>query len=495
MTRGLATAAVACVAALTLAACSSGDSSGDVSDAGGEVTTTTLAPNQYFNGPVVEAAPNPLGLKWSWKNFATFQQQVISVAGGTTFYEVDWCEMEPTRGSVTYDDTDEIVEAAQRLGYEIYLKLRVGSCWATGSTNVETQGAPKVPSEMPLDLDAYAAWVTETVRHYSARDVHTYAIENEVNTKNQWAPGAADYATLLARGAAAVRAGDPSAKVADSGLASIGYGTVLAADQLAAGDGAGAVATYSAFYARRIKKSGSGGRFVAVGSVPELGKELADDDAVRNRSFFDVTVAAAAAKQIDVWQLHYYEPEAELAQVVAWVRQKAPAQAIGGWELGVAWPGDDYDPAQHAVETTQLFAGALALGVQPDIYLPEAFSPDARDNEIWRGLWEPSGTPRPAASAFTQLAHATSGDGNTFAQISTPALTGLAVGKGDKSTLVVWSASGQPSTLTLAGSLEGATASDIDGRPLPPGAAVTVGASPVYLDAAVAAPQAVAALG
>lgn len=496
MTRGAATIALACAAAVALAACSSGtQEAANPDEPQAEVTTTTLSPNTYFDGPAVEAPPNPLGLKWSWKNFATFRQQVISVAGGTTFYEVDWCEIEPTRGTVDYGDTDEIVEAAHRLGYDLYLKLRVGSCWATGSTNVEVQGAPKVASEMPVDLDAYAAWVTATVRHYAERDVHVYAIENEVNTKNQWAPSASDYGRLLARGSAAVRAGDPSAKVADSGLASIGYGTVLAADQLTAGDGAGAVQTYSAFYARRIKKNGAGGRFVDVGSVPALQKALTDSDVVRNRQFFDTTVGAAAAGQIDIWQLHYYEPVGEYGAVVAWVRNKASRQTIGAWELGVAWPGDDYDPAQHAVETTQLFSTSLALGVQPAIYLPEAFSPDARDKEIWRGLWEPDGTPRPAATAFTQLVHATAGEGNTFSPAATATLTGLAIGKGDRSTLVLWSASLQPVTLTLAGPLAGATVSNIDGRALAPEASASVGASPVYVDAPVPAAQAVAALG
>lgn len=494
MTPGRTIAALACAATLLGAACSSQQQADGPPDGPEATTTSTLPPNPYFDGPVVEAAPNPLGLKWSWKNFATFRDAVISVAGGSTFYEVDWCEVEPTRGAVDYGPTDDVVEAARRLDYTLFLKLRVGSCWATGSSNVEVQGAPKVASEMPVDLDAYAAWVTEMVRHYSALGIRTYAIENEVNTKNQWAPGADEYGTLLARGTAAIRAAAPDAKVADSGLASIGYGTVLAAAQLAAGDAAGAVATYEAFYERRLKKNGAGGRFVDIASVGDLQKELTDADAVRNQSFFDVTVSAAAAGQFDIWQLHYYEPVAELASVVAWVRQNAPAQSIGGWELGVAWPGDDYDARRHAVETTQLCAGALGLGVQPGIYLPEAYSPDARDKEIWRGLWEPDGTPRPAAAAFTQLVHATAGESNTFAPVATPTVVGLAIGKGDASTLVLWSATGAPVPLPLTGALADATVTDIDGNPLPPGAASTVASAPVYVDVAVPADQAVAAL-
>jgi hypothetical protein len=59
------------------------------------------------------------------------------------------------------------------------LKLRVGTCWATGgSAQYERGSKGKTESLMPADLAAYRAWVRSAVTRYSAKGVNAYAIEN-----------------------------------------------------------------------------------------------------------------------------------------------------------------------------------------------------------------------------------------------------------------------------------------------------------------------------
>src|SRR5919198_2434640 len=216
------------------------------------------APFQGITGRTVPDAGPTLGAKWDWSRVQRFTPYLGRLGGGATFYELVWCDVERERGNADWSTPDRVVTSAGRLGYTMFLKLRIGSCWATQERGGQHRGGPngKTASAMPADLDAYRTWVGLAVRRYAPLGVHEWAIENEVNAANFWAASPADYQRLTTIAAAAVRAADPAGKVVDCGISSTAYGVAIAADLLLRGRGADAVAAYQRYYARPFQRRG-----------------------------------------------------------------------------------------------------------------------------------------------------------------------------------------------------------------------------------------------
>lgn len=452
--------ALAAVLAIAVTACSSGDGPSSNED-----TTTTaavsagdeLGPGQddapaRYDGPQVDAEANLVGLKWSWDMLDTVVEDVSSVAGGASFFEFEWCEVEPSPGTQDWTEVDDVVESTKRLGYTPMLKIRVGSCWVNGTTDTEVRGTEnkKTASKMPLDLAQYAAFVDAVVRRYVPMGVTSYAIENEVNASNFWDGTPDEYSKLLTRGAQAVHAADPAARVLDGGISSIGYGVAICAQLVAAGKPQEALAFYRSYYERRFARDQF--IFKPVSNIAELQAVLDSRPAKRAVSFLAATFNTAGA--VDAYQLHYYEQprdlDAVLGHISAGVAKTHPGIPIEAWEVGLAWPGDTYDPNVAASETAQQFGIGFASGMRLMLYLPAAYRPGGlREEEIWRGLWEPDGSPRPAAGTFAELAEATSGDAVELVPVNGPSVRGVVFGRGASSTLLAWAPRGGQVPLEL----------------------------------------------
>src|SRR5206468_8589508 len=108
------------------------------------------------------------------------------LGGGDTFYELVWCDVEPAPGLRNWSRIDEVVGGAAAVGFEMNLKIRIGSCWATGSRLEARGGKNKTASLMPTDMKAYDEFVRAVVSRYAPRGVHRYAVENEVNGNGFW---------------------------------------------------------------------------------------------------------------------------------------------------------------------------------------------------------------------------------------------------------------------------------------------------------------------
>src|SRR5581483_9135519 len=149
------------------------------SGSGSSTTSTTTA------APPPLGKTNPLGAKWDWSRLDKFKPYLASIAGGATFYDFAWCDVEPTEGHRNWSTVDDVARQARDLGFELYLKVRTGSCWATVDSNGATGGrrarSGKDVSSMPVDVNKYEAFLTDTVKRFSPMGVHEYAIENEVN--------------------------------------------------------------------------------------------------------------------------------------------------------------------------------------------------------------------------------------------------------------------------------------------------------------------------
>jgi hypothetical protein len=500
---------------LTLAAVASGCTSGHH---GGPAP----APPAGIGGRTVPGGGPTLGAKWDWSRAERFTPYLGRLPAGATFSELVWCDVEPERGRVDWSTPDRVVRSARRLGYAVFLKLRVGSCWATPDPHPDQRrGAKgKTASAMPADLEAYRAWVDTAVRRYAPLGVHEYAIENEVNAANFWADSPAAYERLAAvaaaavraadpralvvdcgisstaygvaiaddllrRGraaeavaAAAVRAADPRALVVDCGISSTAYGVAIADDLLRRGRAAEAVAAYQRYYSRRFQRRGRD--FPEVADEAGLRAALARPEARRSLAFLEVANRLARQRVVDVRQLHFYESWDNLPALLGYVRAAVPPGfPLQAWEVGMFWPGGNGDATARAGELVKTVSLLLAAGVRPLIWLPLAFDPGGRHADEPRyGLLEPDGRPRPAAAAFQRLADAATG-ATSWEGVTGRDLAGVVFGRGGSSALVVWSERGAALHLK---SQPGGRAEQVTGGQVPWGReGLQVGAQPLLI--------------
>ncbi len=482
--RRLAATAAVVTVLLGVAACTAGndpvDTRNGAGTAGGPPATGSVpSPSAPTSTAKPEGLPDApaLGLKWNWGQKATLDF-LKAEPPGPTFYEVEWCAMEPTKGQIEWGQVDQIVKRAELLSSSLMLKIRVGAgCWGAqgGGEAVRDpqENTRKTPSEFPTDPAAYTAFVTAFVQRYSAMGVHTYAIENEVDANNFWSGTPQEYVELLSLGAKAVRAADPSAHVLDAGISSTGYGVAMAGDLLDAGKDDEALKLYQAYYARRLQ--GDASRFPAIDSVAALRELMKDERVTRVRAMVAATWKAIGSGDVTAYQLHFYEG-AELAPVLLdYIRDHiGETLPIEGWEVGLAWPGSDFTLAKQSSEVAQLLTVLYSRGVSPLVYLPLAFTPGPGKKEVFRGLIAPDGSAYPAASAFQRMGDVVKNSASVR-PIRATGWKGAVFRDAGQTKAVVWRTSGT-AALALA---DGQELIDLTGRALASGTPVST--DPVVL--------------
>lgn len=378
---------------LLAGACSAGDK-----DQPGRVLP---APEEWMpDGPL---EPAVLGVKWDWDRLATYRPYLESFPAGNTFYELVWCDVEAVPGTRDWTRIDEVVDGAADVGFEMNLKIRIGSCWATGSRLEERGGKNKTASLMPGDLAAYQEFVQAVVSRYAPRGVHRYAVENEVNGNGFWQSSPADYERLVRTASAVIRAADPKAIVLDGGISSTAYGAGVAGWLLDQDRDDEAVAAYNAFYERRFAVRGE--QLPDADNPAELRAALAGDQPARNVAFLEATFRLAADGVTDAYQLHFYEPGGNVPSLLAYLHSRLPDDMpIEAWETGIFWRGGD-EKALSA-EAAELTSNLLAGGVRRVIWLPTAHDPEGRKatEDRW-GLFGVDGQPRAFALEFRDRAH------------------------------------------------------------------------------------------
>jgi len=137
---------------------------------------------------------------------------LIREAGCSWVVQVfDWSEIEPLPGEYFWEYPDAVVRACQYYRSNLVVRLDHPPDWALSS----------VGDDLPVDADAYAAFVSCVAERYHGR-VRAYIIWNEPNLTEEWGgqpPDPAAYVELLRVAYAAVKEGDPGAFVVSAGLA------------------------------------------------------------------------------------------------------------------------------------------------------------------------------------------------------------------------------------------------------------------------------------
>jgi hypothetical protein len=370
---------------------------------GGSRTTPTAAANLPPLG-----RPHPLGAKWDWSRLDAFKPYLAAIAGGATFYDFSWCEVEPQPGRRDWSSVDRVATMARQLGFELYLKVRTGSCWATTAQGGggRRRQARKDASSMPQNTDTYRAFLTDLVKHYTPFGVHEYAVENEINAPGHWQGTPADYVRLVGIAAAAIHAADPAARVVDGGLGSTVYGHAIARRLLDQGRDADAVAAYQRYYERRFPVRAQ--QLPQVSNPAEVRDALATDQSVRNLASFDATVQLAQQHVIDVFEVHFYEKWVNVPALLDLLHASLPAALpVQTWELGQFWPDAPADEHVHAEELRHAVTLFLDGGATRVIWLPLAYNPNGRNrSELRFGLVDPNGRVRESGRVFAEIAAA-----------------------------------------------------------------------------------------
>jgi hypothetical protein len=379
---------------LVATACSSGTKS-----ATHTTSTTAAAPLPPLG------KPNPLGAKWDWARLDNYKPYLASLAGGATFYDFAWCDVEPKEGQRDWSTIDGVARDARSLGFELLLKIRTGSCWATRESGGNGRRRKDV-SSMPVDMAKYEAFIGDAVKRYAPLGVQRYAIENEVNAPGHWAGTSDDYVTLVTAAGRAIHAADPGARVMDGGLGSTVYGDAIARRLLDEGRDADAVKAYEQYYSRRFKVRAQ--QLPQVTNAADLHDVLASGQAARNLEYFDATVRMTTDKLVDDFQLHFYEAGASVPSLLDLLHATLPAgTAIHALEVGQFWPDAPVDEHAHAEELRATVNQLLDGGVTRVIWLPLAYNPNGRNaSELRFGLVDPDGHVRESGRVFAEIAAA-----------------------------------------------------------------------------------------
>lgn len=431
-----------------------------------------------------QAANRLIGVKWDAARTAQFSTYLKQIAG-VTFSEVVWCNVEGRPGSWDWSKSDQAVAAARRLGFAVYVKLRVGSCWVNHDRGGHARGA-KTASAMPDSLGDYTSFVRSAVRRYWPAGVREFAVENEVNSLSMWNDSVANYVTLASAASAAIRSVQRDALVVDSGLGSTTYGVAIAARLLDSGSDAAAVAAYNRYYAARFATRSAD--FPAASDATALRQTLRGAQAQRDLAVQAATRQLEADGTLDVRQLHFYESWQAIPDLLAYLHATVPAATpVQAWEVGRYSSAGSRDAVVAAADVVKTTASLLSGGVRPVIWLPLVVNPHGRHAAEPRyGLVDPSGTVRSAGAAFAALA--TAARGATVVPLAGP-FGGVAIGDSTSSLIIAWSGSAPQRLTRPAGP---AVAADLTGQRLTwPATGLAVGGMPVL--ARVAAPVETAA--
>jgi hypothetical protein len=467
---------------LALAACTGGQ--GAAGPTGGTPSSTPAVGGSggTSSGGATTFAPgvSPFGAKWDKSRANLFDPYLESLRGTTTFTELVWCDVEKQQGQRNWRQIDDLAKVARQHGISLDIKIRVGACWATGGQAQHVRGVRnKTESAMPTDLGQYRSFVRDVVDRYKAMGVHTYAVENEVNSASFWSGTPQQLTALTEAAASEIRSVDPSAKVADAGMSSTSYGYGIAEQLLSQGNGDAAVQAWNTYYAKRIGTRGE--QIPQVGSVDQLRTVLASDQGRRNLAYLSVATSLAQRGVTDIRQVHFYEPWNAAPLLTGYLATHTPAgHPIEAWEVGSFWKNANGSEQERTDDMTRTVSVLLAGGISRVIWLPLATASDnsgsGTGQETRYGLLDPDGTVRAAGVTMRDLVAASRGA--RISPVERGNLRGVAFTSGGRSTLVLWSTSGDQQVSVGPGATAGP--SGAAAAPVSSGT-VTVGSSPVIV--------------
>jgi hypothetical protein len=400
-------------------------------------THQPLAPSSVYPTAPKGVVGQPLGAKWTWdSSFTAMQPYLQLLSGGSTWYEVVLCNVEPKSGQFDWDAVDSVVDRARQLGISTMLKIRVGRCWATGGTAKYRRGVADITeSAMPLDIGTYTDFVQQVVRRYSPLGVDEFAVENEINSASFWDGTPSQYATLATAAAGAIHAADPKAYVVDAGISSVASGYSVVDALLESGRTDEALQAYDLYYARRFGTR-TDNPIEPVNDVSGLQAAMETDYAKSNLAFMATINQLTSDHVFQVRQVHFYEQSSALPYLMSYLAANTPTTVpLQVWELGTYLDNPTMTDAQLTDEVVKSTMTALAEGATKVVWLPLADNPSGRVGESLDGIVSSAGQPQASGDAYAAVAAAA--EGGAVVPLSCDGLVGAAF-HGSPDTAFVW---------------------------------------------------------
>lgn len=332
-----------------------------------------------------------------WNKCAPFKE----TGGQWTYVELLWSNVESEDGIFDFSVVDKLIKYSMDCSIDLALKIRTGQLpWATTGVQQYSPSAER-PSYPPKDLTKYREFIRELSSHIKENGngkIIRLAIENEAHSEDWWAGEIEEYQNLLKAAFDEIRKVDPDGiylKIADFGVASEAYLPIITRDIYETKGASKAISFCNDYTAHR-------GRECPV-TEDELKSLINTQSNIRLYEFV-TTHLKEDSSYYDIYQLHFYEEWNLLPDVIDWIKAQMAKnkfdKTIEAWEIGYAWQIDGYDNIDHAQDLIRVMVVALGAGVERVNYLP--YLP-VTSEEIWKGLYDPAGKPRPALSSYKTL--------------------------------------------------------------------------------------------
>ena len=352
--------------------------------------------------------------------------------------DVNWPNLEPRRGQWTWTRLDSIINLAEQRGWQVIVPLAFSPRWASARPNEDAFNDPARIgwSAEPADIADWRDYVRAVVSRYAGR-VHIYEVWNEPNNRNFYTGSIAALIQLQREAYTIVKEIDPNATVVSPAVA---------------------------------HNAGTG------------------------LTYFDRLLSQGIAPYIDVVAYHFYidaDPPESLPDVISTVQRMMTQRGVGSkplWNTEASWAADHITFPSEEIQAAWLARAYLlnwAAGVgQLDWY--------SWDNRVYPSIYMLEAdlrTPAAPATAYAQVRRWMLGSRMASAASDPSGFWIVALNRPDNTTAyAVWKAEGA-AVFTVPGSWRISRVSDLNGRSTAfAGSSMTIGQSPVLLEAPNVAP-------
>ncbi|RLF33245.1 MAG: hypothetical protein DRN08_05660 [Thermoplasmata archaeon] len=284
---------------------------------------------------------------FSHKNIGTFygifhlhHKKIIDLSSlniGCVRLNIDWGQIEPQRGKfISNPPVFKRIDECLGMGIEVIPVIRTrGADWALEESS-------KNVSRAPLDLEenfnsqygyskSYYKFIEKIARRYKGK-FKIVVIENEATSKKFWASSIEDYIKILITAKKAFKDVDPHVKIADSGIASFGWGILIIDELLKQGREQEAFQFYKIYFKHAYMKR----KFFEPAQL----KRYMNSSRIREHLKRIRYLVSKLKDIVDVLNFHYYEAPDKFLYLLNFIKNKTGCFYVMSNELGARYTFD-----------------------------------------------------------------------------------------------------------------------------------------------------------
>lgn len=358
------------------------------------ITPTPLPTVLMDDQPVIESFPSPAyGMHIAqWWHLDALERDLAmtnEMGFGWVKQTFSWRDIEGfAKGEYDWYRPDEIVNAAERAGLDLIVRIDRQPLWSVRSL----PDAEITPHQPPVDYQDFGDFCGVMAERYQGR-VAAYQVWNEPNLSREWGdnvPNPAEYTALLKVCYEAIKAADPEAIVISAGLAPTGTQPPDAMPDMD--------------YLQGMYEAGAAAYFDVLGvhapgfkAPPEMSpQEVAEDGGLGNGRWF----AFRHVEDMRAIMVANGDSDKQVAIMeMGWVLHQDQHPSYTWHGVGEAEQADYLVRAyQYAQANWQPW-----IGVMTTVYMADADWTSEANEQWWWSIVLPDGTPRAAFAALREM--------------------------------------------------------------------------------------------